>query len=51
MGVSQDTFNRYNEFVEWCGIDALIEKNRRAQNIKNRVDEETKKTLMVYAVE
>jgi hypothetical protein len=29
----------------------LIEKNRRTSNIKNRVDEETEKAVMVYAVE
>ena len=51
MGVSRDTFYRYQELVEEGGIDALIEKNRRAPNIKNRVDEETEKAVMVYAVE
>jgi hypothetical protein len=39
MGVSRDTFYRYQELVDEGGIDALKEKNRRAQNIKNRVDE------------
>jgi len=46
MGVSRDTFYRYQELVEEGGIDALIEKNRRAPNIKNRVDEETEKAVM-----
>ncbi len=39
MGVSRDTFYRYQELVKEGGIDALIEKNRRTPNIKNRVDE------------
>ena len=51
MGVSRDTFYRYQELVDEGGIDALIEKNRRAPNIKNRVDEETEKAVMVYALE
>lgn len=51
MGVSRDTFYRYQELVEEGGIDALIEKNRRTPNIKNRVDEETEKAVIAYAVE
>ena len=51
MGVSRDTFYRYQELVEDGGIDSLISKSRRAPNIKNRVDEETEKTVVEYAVE
>lgn len=51
MGVSRDTFYSYQELVEEGDIDALIEKNRHAPNIKNRVDEETEKAVMVCAVE
>jgi len=50
MGVSRDTFYRYQELVGDGGIDALINKNRRAPNIKNRVDEATEKAVMDYAV-
>ena len=50
MGVSRDTFYRYQELVTDGGIDALINKNRRAPNIKNRVDEATEKAVMEYAV-
>ncbi len=32
MGVSRDTFYRYQELVETGGIDALINQNRRAPN-------------------
>lgn len=39
MGVSRDTFYRYQELVDDCSIDALIEKSRRSLNIKNGVDE------------
>ncbi len=39
MGVSRDTFYRYQEHVEDGGIDALINKSRGTANLKNRVDE------------
>jgi len=51
MGVSRDTFYRYQELVNEGGIDALIEKNRRTPNIKNRVDEETEQAVINYAVD
>ena len=43
MGVSRDTFYRYQELVEEGGIDSLIDKSRRSPNLKNRVDEATEK--------
>lgn len=51
MGVSRDTFYRYQELVEEGGIDALIEKTRRKANPKNRVDETTELAVIAYAVE
>lgn len=51
MGVSRDTFYRYKELVEEGGIDALIEKNRRVPNLKNRVDEQTEQHVVDYAIE
>ncbi|EGQ7704480.1 TPA: helix-turn-helix domain-containing protein [Vibrio cholerae] len=39
MGVSRDTFYRYQELVETGGIDALINRRRRAPNLKNRVEQ------------
>ncbi len=50
MGVSRDTFYRYQELVEEGGLDALIEKTRRTPNIKNRVDEVTEQAVIAYAV-
>lgn len=46
MGVSQDTFYRYQELVEDGGLDALIDKSRRAPYIKNRVDEVTEQAVI-----
>jgi len=51
MGVSRDTFYRYQELVEDGGIDALIEKTRRIPNVKNRVDQATEQAVQDYAVE
>ncbi|SHO57395.1 IS481 family transposase [Vibrio quintilis] len=51
MGVSRDTFYRYQELVEQGGIDSLVNQSRRAPNIKNRVDESTEKAVVSYAIE
>ena len=51
MGVSRDTFYRYQELVEEGGVDALINKSRRTPNIKNRVDDKTEQAVIDYAVE
>lgn len=51
MGVSRDTFYRYQELAAEGGLDALINKSRRTPNLKNRIDEQIEKAVMVYAVE
>jgi transposase InsO family protein len=51
MGLSRDTFYRYKTAIEQGGIDALIDKNRRKPNIKNRVDEHTETAVIEYAIE
>jgi len=51
MGVSRDTFYRYQELVEGGGIDALIEKTKRTPNIKHRVDQATEPAVQDYAIE
>jgi len=51
MGVSRDTFYRYQELVEEGGLDALIDKSRRGPNLKNRVDDATEQSVIAYAVE
>lgn len=51
MGVSRDTFYRYQELVEEGGIEALIDKSRRKPNLKNRIDEATELTVTNYAIE
>jgi len=50
MGVSRDTFYRYKEAVESDGVEALLNKDRRQPNVKNRVDEITEKSVTDYAI-
>ena len=51
MGTSRDTFYRYKELVDEGGLDALIDKSRRGDNLKNRVDEKTEESVVAYAIE
>jgi len=51
MGVSRDTFYRYQELVETGGIDSLIDKSRRKSNVKNRVDMATEQAVIASAIE
>jgi transposase InsO family protein len=51
MGVSRDTFYRYQSAVEAGGVAALFEQSRRKPNPKNRVDEPTEAAVVAYALE
>ena len=51
MGLSRDTFYRYKAAVDEGGLDALISKDRRQPNLKNRVDEQTEEAVVAYAIE
>lgn len=51
MGVSRDTFYRYQDPVETGGIDALINQSRRTPNLKNRVDSETEQAVLKDAID
>ncbi|WP_422824316.1 IS481 family transposase [Xenorhabdus siamensis] len=51
MGVSRDTFYRYQELAQEGGIDNLINQSRRVPNFKNRADETTKRAVVEHAVE
>ncbi|WP_416000494.1 IS481 family transposase [Citrobacter portucalensis] len=50
MGVSRDTFYRYRELADEGGVDALINRSRRAPNLKNRTDDATERAVVDYAV-
>jgi len=51
MGLSRDTFYRYKSAVDEGGVSALIDKNRRQPNLKNRVDEATEQAVSEFAIE
>ena len=51
MGLSRDTFYRYKEASESGGVKALLDKNRRVPNLKNRVDEATESAVVQYAID
>lgn len=51
MGVSRDTFYRYQELVQSDGLEGLINRERRVPNLKNRVDEVTEQTVISYAID
>jgi transposase InsO family protein len=51
MGLSRDTFYRYKSAIDQGGVEALISKDRRQPNLKNRVDERTEAAVVEYAIE
>lgn len=51
MGVSRDTFYRYQELVQSGDIDALVNKSRRVPNLKNRVDDATEQAVIDFAIQ
>lgn len=51
MGVSRDTFYRVKEAKETGGIEALLHKDRRTPNLKNRVDETTERAILAFALD
>ncbi len=51
MGVSRDTFYRYQEAVNNGGVESLLNANRRVPNIKNRVDEATENAVVKHATD
>lgn len=51
MGMSRDTFYRYQQAVENGGVEALLNQNRRVPNIKNRVDEKIEQAVVKFALD
>jgi transposase InsO family protein len=49
MGLSRDTFYRYQAAMESGGIEALVDKSRRKPNQKNRTDEATEAATVAFA--
>lgn len=51
MGVSRDTFYRYQEAVNEGGVEGLFDRSRRTPNHKNRVDPAIETAVVDYATE
>lgn len=51
MGVSRETFYRYQELADNGGVEALVNQSRRVPNLKNRVDEAIEQAVVTYAIE
>lgn len=51
MGVSRDTFYRYQDAAKNGGVKALLEKSKRVPNPKNRVDPAIEEAVVEYATE
>lgn len=51
MGLSRDTFYRYQTAREAGGVEALFEVSRRKPNLKNRVEEATESAVLAFALD
>ena len=51
MGVSRDTFYRYQSARDEGGVEALLEKTRRKPNPKNRVEPQIEQAVLDFALE
>ncbi|MEO8164213.1 MAG: helix-turn-helix domain-containing protein, partial [Betaproteobacteria bacterium] len=51
MGLSRDTFYRYQAAIDAGGVEALVDKCRRKPNQKNRTDEATEAAVVAFALD
>ena len=51
MGLSRYTFYRYKSAVEEGGVEALLERDRRKANPKNRVEPKVEVAVTQYAID
>ena len=51
MGISCDTFYRYQQAAEQGGVEALLNQNRRVPNLKNSVDEKVEQAVLQFALD
>ncbi|MGB0867181.1 MAG: IS481 family transposase [Granulosicoccaceae bacterium] len=51
MGVSRDTFYRYQSARDEGGVDALLEKSKRQPNPKNRVEPVIEQAVLKFALD
>ena len=51
MGISCDTFYRYQQAAEQGGVEALLNQNQRVPNLKNRIDEKVEQAVVQFALD
>lgn len=51
MGVSRDTFYRYQDAKATGGVEALLHQDRHRPNLKNRIEESIEQVVVDYAIE
>jgi transposase InsO family protein len=51
MGLSRETFYRYQAAVNDGGVEALFDKSRRKPNLANRVDEAVEEAVLRFALD
>ena len=51
MGLSRDTFYRYQSAMQSGGVDALIDANRKKPNLRNRVEDTVETAVTDFALE
>lgn len=51
MGVSRDTFYRYQAARDEGGVDALLDRSRSKPNLKNRIDPSIESAVLEFSME
>jgi transposase InsO family protein len=51
MGVSRDTFYRYQAARDEGGVDALLDRSRSKPNLKNRIDPSIEASVLEFSME
>lgn len=51
MGVSRDTFYRYQAARDEGGVDALLDRSRSKPNVKNRIDPSIEGSVLKFSMD
>lgn len=51
MGLSRDTFYRYQAVMADGGVEALLDNNRKKPNLRNRIEQSIESAVVAFALE
>lgn len=51
MGLSRDTFYRYQAVMADGGVEALLDTNRKKPNLRNRIEQSIESAVVAFALE